>query len=64
VKLNNGVAVFDGSVTGNMSVPRISGHLRATSFIYSGESVDSFEGDVTAAPEIVRVQNGTVAAAR
>src|SRR6185436_7969102 len=41
VKLNNGSAVFDGTVTGNTSAPRAAGHLRATNVVYSGEAADS-----------------------
>jgi translocation and assembly module TamB len=59
VKLNNGSAVFDGTVTGNTAAPRIAGHLRATNVVYSGEGADLVEGDVVAAPEVVRLQNTT-----
>ena len=60
VKLNHGTVVFDGSVTGNLAAPRLVGHLRATSLVLSGEAADAFEGDVIAAPSLIRLQDGTV----
>ncbi len=59
VKLNNGSVVFDGTVTGNLAAPRIAGHVRATSLVYSGEALDSLEADAQAAPDYVRLQNAT-----
>ena len=44
--------IFDGSVTGSLSVPHIAGHVRATNFTYSQETLDSLEADVQAAPDI------------
>jgi translocation and assembly module TamB len=65
VKLGNGqtpgVIVFDGSVTGNLNNPRVSGHVRASDFAFSGQRVDSVEADVVAAADYVRVQNATAA---
>jgi translocation and assembly module TamB len=58
--LNNGSAIFDGTVTGDLNTPQINGHLQTTNVVYSGESIDSFEGDVSAAPDLVRIQNATV----
>ena len=60
VKLNNGSAVFDGTVTGNMAALRVAGHLRATNVVYSDQAADTVESDVVAAPNLVRFQNATV----
>jgi translocation and assembly module TamB len=56
VKLNSGSIVFDGNVTGNLTAPRITGHVRATSFTYQGEPLDLVEADVQASPDYVRAQ--------
>ncbi len=47
VKLRNGSAVFDGTVTGRLDNPQAVGHLRATNVEYSGETVNALEGDVS-----------------
>ena len=58
VKLNSGGRViFDGSVTGSLSAPRIAGHLQTANITYSEESVDSLQADVQAAPDYLRLQN-------
>jgi translocation and assembly module TamB len=59
VKLGNGQAIFDGSVTGDLGNPRIAGHLRAGNFTFSDEHVDALEADVVAASDYLRVQNAT-----
>lgn len=59
VTLNHGSVIFDGSVTGNLAAPLIAGHVRATSFTYSHESLDSLEADVQASPDYLRLQNAT-----
>lgn len=64
LKLVNGVAIFDGTVTGKLDQPRISGHLRATSFTYADESADSFEADVNASPSGLTLQNAALARGR
>ena len=56
-KLNNGSAVFDGTVSGNLANPRIAGHVRATSFTLSEEPLDSAEADVQVSADYVRAQN-------
>jgi translocation and assembly module TamB len=61
VKMGAGLAVFDGSVTGNLNNPRVTGHLRAGDFTLSGEHLDSLEADVVAAADNLRVQNATAA---
>ncbi len=60
VKLQNGVVIFDGKVTGKLDQPQISGHLRATSFVWSGESADALEADVDVSPDGLRLQNASL----
>jgi translocation and assembly module TamB len=60
VALQNGVAVFDGTVTGPVEDPRIAGRLSASRFAYSGMDFDSLAGDVTASPQNVRMDNATL----
>jgi translocation and assembly module TamB len=60
VKLQNGVAMFDGTVTGKLDQPLILGHLRATSFMYAGESADGFEADVNVSADSLRLQNAAI----
>lgn len=62
VKLENGTAVFDGTVTGNLNQPRAAGHLRVTNLAYDGRRLDALEGDVTASAEAAGVTKGSVAA--
>ncbi|MEO8368528.1 MAG: translocation/assembly module TamB domain-containing protein [Candidatus Solibacter sp.] len=59
IKLQNGSAQFDGSVTGNLDNPRIAGHLRAANVVYSGQHADALEADVALAADYLRVQNGS-----
>ena len=61
VKLQNGDLVFDGRVTGRLESPQIDGHARATGVVYSGESLDSLEADVTVSAANLHLQNATVA---
>ncbi len=61
VKLENGAAVFDGTVTGKLDQARIAGHLRVTKVAYEGRVMDALEGDVTAAPDALGVANGSAA---
>jgi translocation and assembly module TamB len=56
---SGGQAIFDGTVTGDLSSPRIGGHLRASNFTFSGEHIDSLEADVGADSDFLRVQNAT-----
>jgi translocation and assembly module TamB len=60
-KLENGAAVFDGSVTGSLPAPRIAGHIALTGFSYSGKRFDSLVADAAASPENVRLDNATLA---
>lgn len=61
VKLQNGSAVFDGTVTGRLERPQIAGHLALTRFSYAGRAFDTLQADVNASSDTVRVQNGTLA---
>ena len=60
VQLENGSAVFDGTVTGSLTNPQIAGHATLTNFIYSQEKIDSLVLDVTARKSGLAVQNGSV----
>jgi len=63
VKLSSGptpgTALFDGSITGNLSNPRIAGRLSAGSFTLTGRSLDSFAADIALSADYLRVQNAT-----
>jgi translocation and assembly module TamB len=61
VKLANGSAIFDGSVSGQLDDPQIAGHLTATSFSYSGESFDSLQTDLQLSQRNLQVRNASVA---
>src|SRR3954469_7230470 len=61
VKLQGGSAVFDGTVTGKLEHPEFAGRVAANSFAVDGRPVDSLDGDVTASPENVHLQNATIA---
>jgi translocation and assembly module TamB len=52
--------VFEGDVTGNLGTPHLQGKLTVGMFSLSGKTIDSLAGDVTAAPDAVRLQNATV----
>jgi translocation and assembly module TamB len=61
LKFQNGGAVFDGTVTGKLDNPQISGHLNVTNFSYSGEAFNLLAADVTASSESIRLQNAAAA---
>jgi translocation and assembly module TamB len=56
-----GTAIFDGTVTGTIDNPQISGHTRVTGISYAGESFDSLEADADVSPAGVRLRRATVA---
>ena len=56
-----GTAIFDGTVSGTIENPQISGHTRVTGIVFEGETFDSLEGDADASPAGVRMRNGAVA---
>jgi len=61
LKLENGSAAFDGTVTGRPENPQVAGHLALTRFTYNGRSADSLQADVTASPAMARLQNASLA---
>jgi len=60
IKLQNGSAVFDGTVTGNLSSPQIAGQIALTNFLYSQEKFDSLAAGITLQKSAFSVQNGTL----
>ena len=60
VKLGNGEAKFDGSVSGKLEDPDIAGHAAATNLVWSGRTFDSLSGDVDLTGANLAVHNGTV----
>ncbi len=61
VKLENGSAVFDGTVTGKLDDPQAAGHLTARSLLFNGEKIDSLAADVTLSARNAAVRNATMA---
>jgi translocation and assembly module TamB len=61
VKLEKGVAVFDGDVTGPVSDPRVVGHVSANNLVYGEERFDSVNADVNLAQSQAAVRNGSLA---
>ena len=57
---SGGRLLFDGTVTGSLDRPQVSGRLAATAFRVSGKDVDSLQGTVNASPENARIDNATV----
>jgi translocation and assembly module TamB len=56
----NGVAELNATVTGNLSDPRIAGHLAVNRFTVQGRQFDSLQTDFTASPSEARVANGSL----
>lgn len=56
-----GSLVFDGTVSGNIDNPMISGHTKITGIVFEGENFDSLEGDADVSPAGVRMRNAAVA---
>ncbi len=61
VKLENGSAVFDGTISGSTESPRIAGRLTLTRFAFQGKLMDSLRADVAASPQDLRLQNAVLA---
>jgi translocation and assembly module TamB len=59
-----GTAIFDGTVSGTIENPQISGHTHVTGIVFEGENFDSLEGDADVSPAGVRMRNGAVAQGR
>ncbi len=60
VGLNQGAATFDGTVTGPLASPVIAGHLTGENVVYSGETITSLTGDLTAQKSGAHVRNASV----
>ncbi len=60
IALHHGDAGFDGTITGSLSAPNISGHLTATRFSVQGREFDSFAADASLNPQGVAVENGSL----
>ena len=60
LKLNQGSANFDGTVTGNLSAPKIVGHVAVTNFAVEGRAFDRFVADVNAASAGASLSNAAI----
>ena len=60
VKLG-GNMTFDGTVSGSIDQPQISGHTRVNGFSFEGEYFDSLEADADVSPANVHLRNGAIA---
>jgi translocation and assembly module TamB len=60
VRLQNGRAVFHGTVSGKLESPHIAGHGEVTNLAWSGQVFDALSGDVDATPEEVALRNGSL----
>src|SRR5437588_8115924 len=61
VEFENGVATFDGTVTGSLPSPQIAGRVLLTNFVYAGDKFGSFAADITAQKSALTVQNARLA---
>lgn len=61
LKLQNGVAIFDGVVTGPLNSPQLAGHVAATHVLYSQEKIDTLAADIAVQQSELRIQNATLA---
>jgi len=60
VKLQNGSAVFDGTVNGPIDAPQATGHLNAANVLYNADLIDAVSAEVDVSPNNLQVQNGAV----
>ncbi len=60
VRLQNGAATFNGTVTGPLSSPGIAGHAALGGFVYSQERIDSLVADVTLNESSLRARTGSL----
>jgi translocation and assembly module TamB len=60
IVFNGGQAVFTGAVAGNLTNPRISGHIDINSFAIEGRQFQDLAADVTASSAQAAVRNGTL----
>jgi len=61
IKLQSGVAVFDGAVTGGLEALQLAGHVAVTNAVYSQEKIDTLAADIAFQKSELRVQNATLA---
>jgi translocation and assembly module TamB len=61
LKLQNGVAVFDGTITGRWNALQVAGHVAATQVLYSQEKIDTLAADISVQESELRIQNATLA---
>jgi translocation and assembly module TamB len=61
VKLNNGRATFNGTVSGVMDDPQVNGQVTLTSASVAGHAFDRFTGDVAANTREIKVEHLTIA---
>jgi translocation and assembly module TamB len=61
VRLQNGSAAFDGTVTGALASPQIAGRAVLKNFIFSKETIDSLAAEFAVRKSELRVQSGTLA---
>jgi translocation and assembly module TamB len=55
-----GTLIFDGTVTGNIDMPQISGHTHITGIAYAGQIIDSLDADSDVSPAGVHLRNATL----
>ncbi|HXJ44330.1 MAG TPA: translocation/assembly module TamB domain-containing protein, partial [Bryobacteraceae bacterium] len=60
VKLQKGVAVFDGTVAGSLNAPQLTGHAAVTNAAYAQEKIDAAAADIAVQKSELRVQNATL----
>jgi len=60
VKLLSGEAVFNGSVTGELEEPRITGHGNATNVVWQGRAFEALSGDIELDSSVLSVRNGSL----
>ena len=61
LKLQNGSATFDGTVTGKLDDPQAAGRVTATRFAYDGRPFDALQADVIATRNNIALRNASVA---
>jgi len=52
--------VFDGTITGSLDTPRITGHGNATNVVWSGRTFQALGGDIDLSSTGLAVRNGNV----
>ncbi len=60
IKLANGSAIFDGTVTGQTADPRIAGRLTLRRFVYAGELIESLDTNVNASSRNVALSSAAL----